>query len=318
MCNPNRKDLNNPQKISNYNNLAINFANNVQVEFIFCILGYGHIAPKTELGRVITIFYATFGIPLTLLSITHVGGFMATVFRFFYKNIFCGLCCVCCRRMKSKSVARQASDEEKEVGGFAMPQRKLCSCWKKQLNNNDKPTSPTKESLLKQSEHMNASKPSRSSIATKRLRHSYKIMVQWRRGIHNALFTEDNKNIQVPIYVSLLLIGGYIALGALLFGLWEKEWNFLIGCYFCFITLSTIGFGDFVPGTSVDPSSSQEKLVLCSLYLIVGLALLAMCFDLMQEEARYVFRSFGKKLGLLPKEEMKLTADQNKLPQDSI
>ena len=44
----------------------------------------------------------------------------------------------------------------------------------------------------------------------------------------------------------------------------------------------------------------QEKLVLCSLYLIFGLALLAMCFDLMQEEARSLFRAAAIRMGLAP------------------
>jgi len=47
---------------------------------------------------VLTIVYAIFGIPLTLLTITNLGGFMATAFRFIYRNICCTLCCVCCRR----------------------------------------------------------------------------------------------------------------------------------------------------------------------------------------------------------------------------
>ena len=64
-----------------------------------------------------------------------------------------------------------------------------------------------------------------------------------------------------------------------------------------FITLSTIGFGDYVPGTSLH-ADSQGKMVLCALYLIVGLALLAMCFDLMQEEVRRKFRTLGIKIGL--------------------
>ena len=62
--------------------------------------------------------------------------------------------------------------------------------------------------------------------------------------------TADNKRVSVPIYVSLLLIAGYIVAGALLFTLWEEDWNFFIGCYFSFITLTTIGYGDFSPSGS--------------------------------------------------------------------
>jgi len=43
-------------------------------------------------------------------------------------------------------------------------------------------------------------------------------------------------------------------------------------------------------------------MVLCALYLLVGLALLAMCFDLMQEEVRRKFRALGAKLGLFDRQ----------------
>ena len=64
------------------------------------------------------------------------------------------------------------------------------------------------------------------------------------------------EEVHVPLYVSLLVLIGYVLLGALLFGLWEPEWDVLVGSYFCFVTLSTIGFGDVVPGTSLDAWSS--------------------------------------------------------------
>ena len=108
--------------------------------------------------------------------------------------------------------------------------------------------------------------------------------------------------VSVPIYVSLLLMFGYILVGAMLFKLCEG-WDLFVGSYFCFITLSTIGFGDYVPGTSNDSWKSQEKLVTCALYLVFGLALIAMCFDLMQEEAKNKFRHIGEKLGLLKSNE---------------
>ncbi|KAH7959579.1 hypothetical protein HPB49_012082 [Dermacentor silvarum] len=75
--------------------------------------------------------------------------------------------------------------------------------------------------------------------------------------------------VTVPILLCMTIIGGYICGGAVLFSVWE-EWNYLDGSYFCFVTLSTIGFGDLVPGdTVVSDSGSQEKLVICSLYLLV-------------------------------------------------
>ena len=61
---------------------------------------YGHVSPKTPLGQLVTIIYAIFGIPLTLLTITKLGGFMATVFRFIYRDVCCTLCCICCRRRR--------------------------------------------------------------------------------------------------------------------------------------------------------------------------------------------------------------------------
>jgi len=108
----------------------------------------------------------------------------------------------------------------------------------------------------------------------------------------------DGGKVTVPITICLVIIAGYIFAGAVLFTLWE-DWDYLTGSYFCFITLSTIGFGDIVPGTDMDKWASSEKLVLCALWLAFGLSLLAMCFNLMQEEVKEKCKWIGKKLGLL-------------------
>ena len=109
---------------------------------------------------------------------------------------------------------------------------------------------------------------------------------------------EEDGKVTVPISICLILIGGYIFAGSVLFTLWE-EWDYLTGSYFCFITLSTIGFGDIVPGTDVSEWNSSGKLVLCALWLAFGLSLLAMCFNLMQEEVKDKSKWVGTKLGLL-------------------
>lgn len=41
--------------------------------FIGLFLGYGFIAPVTETGRVMCIFYSIFGIPLTMLALANLG-----------------------------------------------------------------------------------------------------------------------------------------------------------------------------------------------------------------------------------------------------
>ena len=58
-----------------------------------------------------------------------------------------------------------------------------------------------------------------------------------------------------------------------------------------------------MPGTSVDAWAAQEKLVLCALYLLIGLALIAMCFELIQEEVRIFVYSVGVRVGLINADE---------------
>lgn len=74
----------------------------------------------------------------------------------------------------------------------------------------------------------------------------------------------------------------YICGGALLFSRWE-DWEFLDGSYFCFISLSTIGFGDIVPGDKIYTGKVFDlSFIFCAMYLMLGMALIAMCFNLMQ------------------------------------
>ena len=65
------------------------------------------------------------------------------------------------------------------------------------------------------------------------------------------------------------MIVGYIFGGAVLFGLWEG-WDWLQSAYFCFITLSTIGFGDVTPGTDFENPQASAQLILGAIYVLFG------------------------------------------------
>ena len=116
---------------------------------------------------------------------------------------------------------------------------------------------------------------------------------------------EDLRLVTVPVISCLMVLIGYIIFGAVLFSAWEN-WNYADGAYFCFTSLMTIGFGDFVPGKDyifqVDEESEKEgraKLILGTVYILLGMALLAMCLNLMQEKIVVQVRTVARRLGLL-------------------
>ncbi|XP_066292992.1 potassium channel subfamily K member 2-like [Branchiostoma lanceolatum] len=87
------------------------------------------------------------------------------------------------------------------------------------------------------------------------------------------------------LIVVLTSVGIFFFVPAIIFTIVEG-WNFLDSLYYCFITLSTVGFGDFV--SSVNHQSSTYfgfvlYKVIVFLWIIVGLCFLAAVFDLIQE-----------------------------------
>ena len=105
---------------------------------------------------------------------------------------------------------------------------------------------------------------------------------------------EDYNEISVPLTIILAVIGGYIFLGTVLFHLWEG-WDSLTSAYYCFITISTIGFGDVVPSFS---NQGQQYILLgTALYMLFGMATLSMCFTLVQDQMAAKFRLLGDKFG---------------------
>lgn len=93
-------------------------------------------------------------------------------------------------------------------------------------------------------------------------------------------------SILAPILLCFSMMVIYIVLGALALVRLEG-WSLLDGIYFCFMSLSTIGFGDMVPGMRKD---SNTTMWFCSIYIMCGMALTAMCFNVLHEEIAHRLR----------------------------
>uniref|UniRef100_A0A1A9UU94 Potassium channel domain-containing protein n=1 Tax=Glossina austeni TaxID=7395 RepID=A0A1A9UU94_GLOAU len=225
---------------------------------------YGNIAPRTTLGRLVTLAYAFFGIPLTLVYLSSTGGILAKVAReVFSKALCCCLCSncgYCCydekrmaekeRRMKRK---RQQEELRKQQANIQEPY------YVRSGSMADAYQTPEKQSLGNSSLHM----PDLDSVSASESRGS----------MHGLA-------ILAPVLLCFSMMIIYILFGAaVLYRL--EDWPLLDGIYFCFMSLSTIGFGDMMPGFRRD---STTTIWFCSIYIMSGMALTAMCFNVIHEE----------------------------------
>lgn len=179
--------------------------------YCFCI-GYGNLAPRTQWGKVATILYAIIGMPLFLLYLSNIGDILAKSFKWIYAKVC--LCRIC------PGVAKRRAKRER------------IRAAELHYDDDDGDDSGTLDSRMGSTNRSISSSLSDSDVSDGQIAD-----------------TIDN-TVTVPLTVCLLIIIGYILIGATIFGRWE-DWKSLDGCYFCFISLSSIGFGDIVPGDKV-------------------------------------------------------------------
>lgn len=74
-------------------------------------------------------------------------------------------------------------------------------------------------------------------------------------------------------------IVGFIYGGGYLF-LYLEEWDVILSVYFVFISISTVGFGDYSPGTNAigngELVKASRNIIIGTIFIVIGMAILGM------------------------------------------
>ncbi|OWR55137.1 hypothetical protein KGM_206987 [Danaus plexippus plexippus] len=250
---------------------------------VLTTIGYGSVAPKTALGKAVTIGYAVIGIPLTLLYLSVVGALLSRLARSVFSRALCccclkcGYCCLDEQTMavkERKEKVRRQDDYRAQTLHLQEPYYVrspsgtiISASQANSLSTNSIKDKPNLNFLRDCDSMSCADTDSKVSI----------------RGL----------SIFAPISLCLAAIFTYIFFGALI--LYQIEgWSPIDGIYFCFMSLSTIGFGHLAPGLTQKNAASTGTVWFCSLYIITGLALTAMCFNVLHDEIVHRLRHHDK------------------------
>lgn len=243
---------------------------------VLTTIGYGSIAPRTSLGKIVTMVYAIFGIPLTLLYLSSIGSILSRVARGVFSRALCcclcsncGYCCYDERKMMEKERRKKRKRQQMEM--------------QQQLG-------------LQEPFYVRSNPPYANNVHSPNKDHHKEL---------DNLSTTDNESkisihgcsILAPVLLCLVMMLVYICFGTfILFKL--ENWSLLDGFYFCFMSLTTIGFGNMIPGNdSMFKTDSNTTIWFCSVYIISGMALTAMCFNVIHDEIVHRIRHHHENLG---------------------
>uniref|UniRef100_A0A8C5RV66 Potassium two pore domain channel subfamily K member 18 n=1 Tax=Laticauda laticaudata TaxID=8630 RepID=A0A8C5RV66_LATLA len=218
--------------------------------------GYDHIYPVMRLGKCLCMVYALFGVPLMFLVLTDMGDILATILSTSYNRA---------RKLQSKVLARLS----------------FRSCCKKSTDSKGGLASlgPAKIVLL---EPLNIKDALKNNYSFKKKSGKNQNVEIFESSINNI--GKEVEQLDVPFSLMTFIVFAYISCTSTVLPHWEKALNFEEAFYFCFITLTTIGFGDI-------KLQHPNFFLFFLVYIIVRMEIVITAFKLGQDRILCLYKN---------------------------
>lgn len=261
--------------------------------------GYGDSPPVTTAGKAATMIYSFFGIPLLLIVLADFGKIFTKTIKYiimFFRRLYYDRSLRSVRHM-SRKATRAAKVQSAIIEALAKIQRGPPFFVDPKTGKVSMLPPPS----ISEPNLQTTSNPLARSASNRNLhllsRQSSTPVITPDTPMPTMLAFEDlDDEFNLPISLALFILMLYLFLGAILFWVFEN-WTLFQAFYFVFISMSTIGFGDFVP--------TKFNVLLCAfMYFLFGLALTSMCINVIQEKLSSTFEkarvTIGESIGLDP------------------
>ena len=108
---------------------------------------------------------------------------------------------------------------------------------------------------------------------------------------------EEEEKAGVPVTICIVTIFLYMLAGANMYQ-YVEHWDLLSCLYHAYVTMATIGLGDYFPGKNADIRETGIRIYLgvTGVYMTIGMVIISMCFTLISEEAAGKFKFWAKKV----------------------
>ncbi|XP_036293898.1 potassium channel subfamily K member 18 [Pipistrellus kuhlii] len=246
---------------------------------VISTVGYSHVYPVTRLGKCLVMLYALFGIPLMVLVLTDTGDILATVLSRSYHRFrgllpLCPPLPMCCSRLPGRR-GPAAKPTDPTVPRIIISAQEPPGPKPSRCPSAPSPSPELLEGLLAGDTPHTLQPPPRAMPRSS----SCPELVSG--GLSYSVISnldevgQQVERLDVPLPVIGVLVLAYISCAAAVLPAWERHLDFQDAFYFCFVTLTTIGFGD----TALE---HPHFFLFFSLYIIVGMEIVCITFKLVQ------------------------------------